>query len=27
VTSARLLAQNEQGGLLAGPRYKLVSTR
>lgn len=27
VTSARLLAQNEQGGLLVGPRYKLASTR
>lgn len=26
VTSARLLAQNEQGGLLAGPRYKAPVT-
>lgn len=27
VTSARLLAQNEQGGLLKGPRYKLMTAR
>lgn len=27
LTSNRLLAQNEQGGLLTGPRYKLVSAR
>jgi len=27
LTSNRLLAQNEQGGLLTGPRYKVVSAR
>jgi len=27
LTSNRLLSQNEQGGLLTGPRYKVVSTR
>jgi len=27
VTSARLLAQNEQGGLLTGPRYKIAVAR
>ena len=27
LTSNRLLSQNEQGGLLTGPRYKIVSTR
>lgn|GEM_PF-4171545 len=27
LTSHRLLAQNEQGRLLTGPRYKLVSAR
>ena len=27
VTSARLLAQNEQGGLLKGPRYPLLTAR
>ena len=27
VTSARLLAQNEQGGLLTGPRYRLLTAR
>ncbi|MGK3142753.1 DUF799 domain-containing protein [Pantoea sp. C2G6] len=27
LTSNRLLAQNEQGGLLTGPRYKAVSAR
>jgi hypothetical protein len=27
LTSNRLLSQNEQGGLLTGPRYTLVSAR
>jgi hypothetical protein len=27
LTSDRMLAQNEQGGLLTGPRYTLVSAR
>ncbi|WP_312057243.1 DUF799 domain-containing protein [Pantoea brenneri] len=27
LTSNRLLAQNEQGGLLTGPRYRLISAR